>query len=156
MPDLAVEPHLLENLLTYCVDFAKLMLAKAGDFHPFGATILPDGTLTAAGGHAGERAGGREVFLLLQDAFKAQFQRQEIVAAAIAANVDIPADYRPTYPDGIRVLIECAGYSRFFYLPYRLEKPSLAGRLVGRRPHCAYAEFISVAIDPILCTGATS
>ena len=37
---------------------------------------------------------------------------KEISAAAIAANVNIPVEFKPKYPDGIRVLIECSGYSR--------------------------------------------
>ena len=34
---IAVDPHKLEELLTYCTRFAKQMLESHGEFHPFGA-----------------------------------------------------------------------------------------------------------------------
>ena len=77
---------------------------------------------------------------------------KEISAAAIAANVNIPVEFKPKYPDGIRVLIECSGYSRFVYLPYRLIKPGLIGQLLGEKPRCEYHDFITVDVEPILCT----
>ena len=87
----------------------------------------------------------------LHGLFEAQFKRGEIQAAGVAANVDIPAEYGAPFPDGIRVLVECQGYARFFYLPYRVGKPTLKDRLLGRRPEVEYGEFISVELPPSLC-----
>jgi hypothetical protein len=67
VPTFSVDPHRLEELLTYCVDFAKQMLQTHGEFHPFGATILSDGVFNAVGGYAGEHAPGAEVFTLLRE-----------------------------------------------------------------------------------------
>ncbi len=128
------------------------MLQAHGEFHPFGAAILSDGVFNAVGGYPGEHAPGAEVFTLLRDAFKGQFEKKEISAAAIAANVNIPVEFEPKYPDGIRVLIECSGYSRFVYLPYRLIKPGLIGRWLGEKARCEYHDFITVDVEPILCT----
>ena len=36
-------PEKLHELLTYCIDFGKLMLGDSGDFYPFGATLGLDG-----------------------------------------------------------------------------------------------------------------
>src|SRR5215467_13725144 len=113
MGEPSVDPRKLEELLVYCLDFAKEMLQGHGEFHPFGAVIGAGGKLNAVGGYAGEGAPGPQVFKLLADAFKAQFAKGEILAAAIAANVNIPAEFEPKFPDGIRVLVECPGYSRF-------------------------------------------
>ena len=42
------------------------------------------------------------------------------------ANVDIPAAYAPPWPDGLRVKLETRGYSRFIYIPYRVERTAEA------------------------------
>jgi hypothetical protein len=105
--------------------------------------LASSGQLTAVGGHTGdEHPKSAEVYSLLQGSMKAQFLRREIVAGAIAANVDIPAQFKPPFPDGIRVLLECSGFCRFIYLPYRIS----GGRV-------DYGEFISVDVRPVICVG---
>ena len=141
MPEFAVDPHKLEELLNYCVGFAKQMVESHGAFHPFGATIVAEGTLKAVGADVGEEhPHGATVFQFLQGAMRAQFQKREIIAASIAVDVNIPAQYQPVYPDGIRVLLECAGYSRYIYLPYRAS----GGRV-------EYGEFFSVNVPASIC-----
>src|SRR5262249_1860263 len=121
MPAFSVDPHRLEELLMYCLNFARQMLQSHGAFHPFGAVLGADEKVAAVGGYTGEEhPKGAEVFLLLQGAMKAQFEEKKIVAAAIAADVNIPSQYQSPFPDGIRVLLEADGYSRYFYLPYRV------------------------------------
>src|SRR5262245_55696821 len=121
MPTFAIDPHKVEELLNYCVGFAKQMVENHGAFHPFGAVIVSDGKLTAVGADIGEEhPHGADVFHFLQSAMRAQFQKREIIAAAIATDVNIPRQYQSPFPDGIRVLLECAGYSRYIYLPYRI------------------------------------
>jgi hypothetical protein len=143
MAAFSIDPHKLEELLNYCTGFAKQMVQAHGEFHPFGAVIVANGQLTAVGGHTGdEHPKGAEVYSLLQGAMKAQFSKREIIAGAIAANVDIPAQFKPPFPDGIRVHLECAGFSRFIYLPFRTSGG-----------HVDYAEFISVDIPPAICVG---
>ena len=72
---------------------------------------------------------------------RSQFLKNEIIGAAIAANVNVPPQYQPPFPDGIRVLLECSGYSRFIYLPYRLSNQGVR-----------YGEFITVEVNPSICT----
>ncbi|WP_157003133.1 hypothetical protein [Ralstonia sp. A12] len=120
---MAVSPEQLSALLTYCTDFSRTMLERAGDFYPFGATLSKDGTLGAAGGHNGEeRPKPLEIYTLLAQAFKADALNGNVLATALAANVNIPPEYSPSAPDGVRVHVEAEGYSRFFYGPYRITK----------------------------------
>jgi hypothetical protein len=91
MPTFAVDPHKLEELLNYCVGFAKQMVESHGAFHPFGAVIVSGGTLNAVGGDVGEEhPRGAAVFQFLQSAMHAQFRKREIIAASIATDVNIP------------------------------------------------------------------
>jgi hypothetical protein len=71
---------------------------------------------------------------------RSQFQTREIVAAGIAVDVNIPPQYQPPFPHGIRVLLECAGYSRYIYVPYRV----LSGR-------AEYGDFIPVDVAASIC-----
>lgn len=151
MTDLAVDPHKLEELLNYCTDFAKQMLSSHGEFHPFGATLSTDGEVVAVGGSTGEEfPPGAELAQVLIDAFRQQFAADKITAAALAANVDIPAQFEPEYSDGIRVTMECEGYSRHFYLPYRCAEQGLFGKLRGRKAEISYGELFSVEIEPFM------
>lgn len=141
MNTFVIDPHKLEELLNYCLEFAKQMVESHGAFHPFGAVIVSDGTLTAVGADIGEEhPHGADVFRFLQSAMHSQFQKREIVAASIATDVNIPAQYQPPFSDGIRVLLECAGYSRYIYVPYRISS--------GR---AEYGEFIPVDVPASIC-----
>jgi hypothetical protein len=136
-----VDPHKLEELLNYCVGFAKQVVESHGAFHPFGAVLESSGRVTAIGADIGEEhPHGAAVFQFLQSAMRTQFQKREIIAASIATDVNIPAEYQPTFPDGIRVLLECPGYSRYIYLPYRISD--------GK---AEYGEFIPVDVPASIC-----
>ena len=151
MQTLSVDPHRLEELLTYCTNFAKQMLHDSGAFNPFGAVLTPDEKVTAVGGWTGEEhPKSAEVFLMLQSAMKAQFEEKKILAGAIAADVTVPQNYQSPFPDAIRVLLECSGYSRFIYLPYRVTKPGIFARLSKSGFRCEFGEFISVDIAPMI------
>lgn len=151
MQEFSVDPHRLTELLEYCMDFAKMMLGKCGEFHPFGAVIQANDSFGAVGAYTGENfPHGQELFQLLLDSFKQQFQKGEIKAAAIAANVNIPKEFEPSYPDGIRVWIECAGYSRMVYIPYSIAERSLFERLTRRKRRVTYGEMIPVDVDPFM------
>ncbi len=98
-------------------------LEAHGEFHPFGATLSADGEVGAVGASTGEEfPPGAELAQVLINAFQSQFAEGAIVAVALATNVDIPSQFDPEFPDGIRVTIGCEGYSRHVYLPYRLSQ----------------------------------
>ena len=108
------------------MDFARTMLEDSGDFYPFGASITADGKLVAVGGNNGEeRPNPQEIYKLLGGAFTSGAQNGELFAAALAANVDVPPQYSSPSPDALRVHLESDGYSRFIYVPYRLQKRGL-------------------------------
>jgi hypothetical protein len=103
--------------------------------------LLSSGTVTSVGADIGEEyPNGADVFRFFHGSMRARFQNREIVAASIAADVNIPPQYQPTFPDGIRVLLECPGYSRYVYLPYRVS--------VGK---AEYGVFIPVDVPASIC-----
>ena len=151
MPELAVDPHKLEELLNYCTEFAKQMLSSHGEFHPFGATLSPSGEIGAVGASNGEEfPPGAELAQVLIDAFREQFESGKIIAAALAANVDIPSQFESGFADGVRVTMECKEYSRHFYLPYRCPQQGILGRLSRKTPEICYGELFSVEVEPFM------
>lgn len=122
-------PKQLNDLYTYCLEFAQKMLEDSSDFYPFGATLSQQGQLTAAGAHNGlERPQPLELYELLAGAFTSGAQSGEFAAVALAANVNIPEQYGVPFNDGIRVHLECDGNARFIYVPYLLEKSGFLKR----------------------------
>ena len=123
---MTASPEKLHELLTYCIDFGKTMLTNSGEFHPFGATLGVDGKVAAAGGYNGqEHPAAQDIYRLLGEAFTSSASDGSIAAAALAANVNIPREYEPPAPDGIRVLLESNGFSRFIYIPYVIKRRGL-------------------------------
>lgn len=149
--NLEMNPELLTAMLAGTLRFAKLMLGKAGEFYPFGETADPAGTRSMRGGYNGEEhPDPREIYLLLQDAFARNVAEGNVAAVALAANVDIPEQYEAPYRDAIRVHVEAQGYSRYIYLPYRIETRSLVRRLFRRPYAVSYAEVFSVDAPPVM------
>jgi hypothetical protein len=135
----------LHALFTYCMEFAELMLRDAGEFYPFGATTALDGQVRAVGGSDGtERPDARELFAMLGESFAVEAGAGSILGAALAANVDIPADYEAPYPDAVRVHLEASGFSRQVYVPYKL---SFKGLFRTSR-EVSFAEPFSVQVPP--------
>lgn len=142
-------PEQLHELLNYCIGFAEQMLVDSGEFYPFGATVGNDGRVVAVGGHIGsEHPNPRELYRFLADAFSAQGRSGEILAAAVASNVDIPPKHSPKYPDGLRVQVESAGYSRYIYVPYSLAKSGF----FRKRRTLSFADPFSIEIEPQIFT----
>lgn len=138
-------PQQLHGMYTCCVDFAKQMLADAGDFYPFGATLSPEGQMARAGAHNGDdHPPPLQLYDILAGAFAEGGKSGKFSAVALAANVNIPAQYSPSSPDGIRVHLECAGNARFIYVPYTLEKTGF----FKRKKKLVLGEPFAVAMVP--------
>lgn len=138
-------PEKLHELLTYCIDFAKIMLNDSGEFYPFGATLDSNGTVQAIGGYDGnERPLSHDIYRLLGEAFCANARDGSIAAAALAANVNIPAEYEPPAPDGLRVHLESHEFARFVYVPYVVTKQGF----FKKTRHVEFFEPIAVEINP--------
>jgi len=118
---MTASPQQLHELLVYCINFSRTMLEKAGDFYPFGATLSPDGKVGATGAYNGqEHPGPREIYQMLASAYSAGARSGEFLGVALAANVNIPAQFSPVFPDGVRVHLESEGFSRFMYVPFKV------------------------------------
>lgn len=118
---MTVEPERLHALVSHCADFARRMLIERGEFFPFAAVIDADDLIEPRGAWDGsERPDPKAIYELLAGALHADAATGAIRAAALVANVDIPAAYLPQWPDGLRIKLETDGYSRFIYIPYQL------------------------------------
>jgi len=136
-----MDPHVLVTLLESVTDFAKLMVAKAGEFYAFGGFVDADGRVNQLAVHDGQEHPDRhDVYRRMEEALRRLVLNREASAIALVADVNIPPEYQPPFPDGIRVQIETPGFSRFFYVPY------------SRAEHSAeptFGEFISVEVPPM-------
>jgi hypothetical protein len=149
---MSASPEQLHEMLMYCINFARTMLADAGDFYPFGATLSPLGTVSAVGGYDGEeRPKPQEIYQLLGNAFISGAREGTYLGVALAANVNIPGQYAPPSPDGLRVHLESDGYSRFMYVPYRLKKEGF----FKKRTVVEFSEPFAVEIAPTFFSGTT-
>jgi hypothetical protein len=143
-------PDVLAAMLEGTWNFAKVMLRKTGDFYPFAETADRTGKRSMVGGSTGqEHPNPRSIYSLLHDALASQVASGEAAAVALAANVNIPAEYQSPFPDGVRVHVEAAGYCRYVYLPYRVAPRGVIKRTLGRPFDVAYGEPISVDLPPI-------
>lgn len=150
---MSVAPEKLHELLTYCMEFAKVMLTDSGEFYPFGAVVGLDEEVKAVGGYDGnEHPRSQDIYRLLFESFVASATEESISAAALAANVDIPAEYSPPAPDGLRVHLECAGFSRFIYVPYQVTKQGM----FKKARKVEFFEPIAVQISPSIFVGETN
>ena len=140
-----VSEQQLHELLMYCINFARTMLEGSGAFYPFGANVTADGKLGAVGAHDGEEhPEPQQLYRILVEAFTSGARNGELLAAALAANVSIPARFSSPVPDALRVHLESSGYSRFVYVPYRLSRQGF----LGKKTVVEFSEPFSVEIHP--------
>ncbi len=134
------------QLLQYCESFAKQMLATSGEFYPFGAFVDLEGRVEVMGAHLGsEHPNPQELFSFLQGALAQMGKEEKLLAYGIAANVDIPKEYSPPFPDGIRVHVVAPDVChRYIYTPYRLRSYRKLLKFLGFVPTEQYAESIVV------------
>jgi hypothetical protein len=134
-------------LLRYCEQFAKQMLAEAGEFHPFGALVNRNGQVEVLAAHLGsEFPQGSELYTFLEGTVRAMASEGKAVAYALAANVTIPAHISAPLPDGVRVHVEAPGYSRLIYTPYRALSYRALRKFLVIFPTVEYTDPIAVDI----------
>jgi hypothetical protein len=139
----------LAALLQFSESFAKRMVADAGEFHPFGATVNNVGKVEALAGHLGnEFPEGHELYEFLQSAVNQLATEKKILAYALVANVNIPTELSSPLPDGIRVHVETLGYSRMIYTPYRSLPLKAIRKFLAFMPVVEYKEPITVDVAP--------
>jgi hypothetical protein len=118
----------LDALLPVLLDFAQLMLAKAGEFLPFAASMSVDGTIKSVGGYSGdEHPPSQELIDLLVSAFQRDAVTQSIRATGICIDVRTIPPGETAKTDAICSRLEHAdGEAVDVYLPYR---KGLSGRI---------------------------
>jgi hypothetical protein len=73
-----------------------------------------------------------------------------IYAPHSQANVNIPSQFSPVSPDGIRVHIESEGYARYIYVPYKITSTGL----FKKKRAVELGEAFAVEINPAFFSGA--
>ena len=137
------------RLYSYCQDFAGTMLREAGDFYPFGAAVDQMGEAQAFGASNGdERPEPRELYRMLEHGFSAGAKDGSFSIVALAANVNVPHQYNPPFPDGLRIHLEAPGFSRYIYVPY------VARGEPGKAHEVTFAEPITVGIQASFFSGS--
>jgi len=152
MATLPVGPHRVEEMLRFCLETAKQMLEANGGFAPFGAIIDGNGTRRPVVGDPGKPdPTPEEIYRLIQESMGAQFFKGEIVAGAIVADATIPPEFKPDYPDGVRITVESSSISRLIFLPYKkAETPTGAeAAKTPAHPH-VYGELLGVNVRPTI------
>lgn len=141
---LPLQPGQFDALMDYCRLFAEQMLAQHGSFYPFGGIINRDGDLEMRAAATGEDYPEiADILDLLTSLLRNELVQGKAVMTALAVNVNIPPQYEPSSPDGLRVTIETAGYALNVYVPYRLTRKGLL-----RRRRVEYGEPFMVELDP--------
>ena len=110
----------LNKLLNALVPFAQEMLAKHGEFLPFGGYMDIGGGIAHVGGWTGdEQPRSQEVIGVMVKGLHQQAERQEIRAAAICLDVRTTPPGHSEKTDAISVRLEHAnGEAVDVFLPY--------------------------------------
>ena len=111
-----------EDLLNAVLPFAKKMLAAHREFHPFGASMKPDGTIALAGATDGhEHPPSQALIDLLRDGFIGEAKRGLIIASATAYDVRVIPPGGTEKSDAIAVELDHRdNYSVIVLLPYKI------------------------------------
>jgi hypothetical protein len=140
---MAASPEQLHEAFMYCLNFAKHMLEDSASFLPFGAKLTGAGEVQAVGGWNGEvHPAPAELYSMLVAAFRNGAESGDLAGSALAVDVNIPPEYSPVFPDGIRVHLEGVEYSRYIYVPYSIKTVGL----LRRKREVALAEPFSVEV----------
>lgn len=148
MNPLPVGPHRVEDMVKFCLETSRRMMAKNGVFAPFGSVIdfSGDRKLTVADATPERPLSAEAAYSALEHGMRAQFLKGEIIAGAIVALAGVPAELKPAFPDAIRVVVESNTISRLIFLPYRVS-PRASVSTEGSEPHVfEFGELIGVDV----------
>ena len=111
----------LDELLNALLPFAQEMLAKHGEFFPFGGYMDVGGGITHVGGWTGEeQPPSQDVIDVMVRGLRRQAERREIRAAAVCLDVRTIPPGQTEKTDAISVRLEHAnGEAVDVFLPYR-------------------------------------
>jgi hypothetical protein len=111
----------LEELLNALIPFAQEMLAKHGEFYPFGAAIDANGQVVAQAAEPGEEnPDSQEVIKMLVAGMRDQAKRGEIRAAGICYDARVVPPGKTEKTDAIACRLEHeSGEALVTFVPYR-------------------------------------
>ncbi|MBI2190810.1 MAG: hypothetical protein HYU36_02350 [Planctomycetes bacterium] len=111
----------LDELLNALYSFAQEMLAKHGEFHPFGVSLSRDGEMALEQGYTGdEHPPSEQMIDTLVGGLRAMAGKQEIRAAGICLDVRVTPPGTTEKSDAICARLEHEnGEAVEVYLPYR-------------------------------------
>jgi hypothetical protein len=122
----------LDALLNVLLPFAQEMLAKRGEFLPFGASMSQDGEIAMAAASLSDPQTPEQLLRTLEDGLRTRASASEIRAAGVCADVRIRHPDTDQVSDAIQARLEHAeGEAVDVLLPYRKK---LFGRLTYGEP----------------------
>ena len=112
----------LDNVLNAILPFAQQMLAKHGEFYPFGSTMTNDGEIVAQGAalEGNDHPASRPLIELMTQAFRKQALAGQIRAAGICYDVRTTPPGQTAKTDAICVALEHnTGQCVNVFVPYK-------------------------------------
>jgi len=111
----------LEELLNALIPFAQEMLAKNGEFYPFGASIDAQGEVIGQAADTGEeQPDSNDVIAMLVAGMREEAKRGEIRAAGICYDARVVPPGKTEKTDAIACRLEHASGEAFVtFVPYR-------------------------------------
>jgi hypothetical protein len=113
-----------EALLAELKGSAENVLARYGEFHPFGGTIKTNGQIAIVNALSGiQFPAGRHLVASLAEAFREEAAKGKIRAAGIAANVVVVPPDSTVSQDAIRISLDHRDdYTVHVFFPYRFSE----------------------------------
>ena len=111
-----------EELLNVVLPLAEELLAKHGEFFPFGATMNRQGGVSHVAGYTGlEQPPSAELITLIKSAFRKGAQDGEYRATALAYDVRVRSQTVDEKIDAVAVDLDHMDmYSVIVYFPYKI------------------------------------
>jgi hypothetical protein len=112
-----------ERLLAAVLPFAKSLVERRGEFHPFGAYLRATGEIVDAGALAGDEKhpSATELVKVLKASFRCKMDEGTLRAAAIVTNVRVKRPAQDMPSDAIQVSVDHSElYSAEVFFPYEI------------------------------------
>jgi len=115
----------LNELFNAAIGFAETMLAKEGEFIPFGVSLDPKGKVALVHGNVGsEHPASADVIALLQSSLQQSAAQGSICAAGVCLDARVVLPGTADKSDAVCVrLAHVSGEAVEVYLPYTGQQP---------------------------------
>jgi hypothetical protein len=109
-------------LLVAVIPFAEQMLGEFGEFFPFGATMAPDGEITASAAYDGkDTPTSADVIDWLKETFRSEASKGAIIATAIVYEVGLQSAETGASNAIVAECDHAGGFSARVVFPFTLE-----------------------------------